>query len=61
MTDIKSNRMKKLAVVPQRSSHARHVFEQTERRSESVVTRREFGSAVRAYVGALGLGSSASA
>jgi hypothetical protein len=61
MTDIESNKMKKPAVVPQRSSHPRHALEQAARRSESVVTRREFGSAVRAYVGALGLGSSAGA
>jgi hypothetical protein len=50
MTETESTIEKKLVVVPERLSPPRHLLEQAEFRIESVVTRREFGSAVRGYM-----------
>jgi hypothetical protein len=50
MTETENTIEKTLVVVPERLSPPRHLLEQAELHIESVVTRREFGSAVRAYV-----------
>ena len=50
MTETESAIEKTLVVVPERLSPPRNLMEQSEFRIESIVTRREFGSAVRAYV-----------
>jgi hypothetical protein len=50
MTETESTIEKTLVAVPERLSPRRHLLVQAELCIESVVTRREFGSAVRAYV-----------